>query len=265
MPVPGNPISHAARRALVILVAVGFWLQASTTAGAAPAAKPAAKPATQPARGADKSGAPAADPTARPATPARPAAAPPRRKATPRAQPPRKKARRRLPPPRADRPAARAPERRRPDLTERPRDASGDDKEPIEKKMRKLQGTAWAMVGVTAILLTITGVFALMAEDREDEMERMATQMVSTPRGSQPLPYEGTIKRDFEQYQKEGKRFSIVTYTFLGLSAASLVAATTLFIVDAVTKKKKKPEGSSLRLQPLIGPKGAGVSLGLEF
>jgi hypothetical protein len=203
-------------------------------------------------------------------TPARPAAAPPRRKATPRATPPSakrpvvppsakrpvvppKKKRTRLEPPRRDlRP--RLPERPRPDIT---------PSKPVEKTMRKLQGAAWAMVGITAVLLTFTGVFALMVEDREDEMERMASFVdpYSDP-PMQPLPYEGRTKRDFEQYNKEGRHFEIVGFTFLGLSAAAAIAATTLFVLDHVTKKRKE---SSLRVRPILGPRGGGVTLGLEF
>ena len=131
--------------------------------------------------------------------------------------------------------------------------------------MRKLQGAAWAMVGVTAVLLTVTGIFALMVEDREDEVERIASFV--DPYGNpsnQPLAYEGLAKRDYEQYTKEGKRYQIAAFTFLGLSAAAAVTAATLFIVDHVTKPKK-PKEHSLKVRPLLGPKGAGLTLGLEF
>ena len=39
----------------------------------------------------------------------------------------------------------------------------------------------------------------------------------------------------------------------------------TLFVIDAVTRKKKPKETTRWRLQPTIGPKGAGLSMGLEF
>ena len=203
-------------------------------------------------------------------SPTTPRATPPRRKATPRATPPRRKARPVVPPK-----TKRAVARRRPDLRPRlpesrrpgvtPEDKTPDEKEPVEKTMRKLQGAAWAMVGITAVLLTFTGVFALMVEDREDEMERLASFVdpYSNP-PLQPLTYEGRTKRDFEQYKKEGRVFGIVGFTFLGLSAAAAIAATTLFVLDHVTKKKKK-EKSSLKVLPVIGPRGGGVSLGLEF
>lgn len=210
-----------------------------------------------------------AAPPARTKTPTRPATAPPRRKATPSATPPRRKTRPVAPPQKRTRPAPprrdlrpRLPERRRPDIT--PKSTEPDEKEPVEKTMRNLQGAAWALVGITAVLLTFTGVFALIVEDREDEMERMASFVdpYSSP-PMQPLTFDGRTRRDFEQYQKEGKRFEIVGFTFLGLSAAAAIAATTLFVLDHITKKKKKE--SSLRLRPILGPRGGGVSLGLEF
>jgi hypothetical protein len=123
------------------------------------------------------------------------------------------------------------------------------------------------MVGVTAVLLTVSGVFALMVEDREDELERMAKLLVPAE-GNQPLVYEGTTKRDYEQYQKEGKRFETATFVFLGLTGAAALAAATLFVVDHLTKdtRKDKPSGArSLRIRPLLGERGAGLAVGWEF
>jgi hypothetical protein len=129
--------------------------------------------------------------------------------------------------------------------------------------MRRLQGSAWSLVGVTAVLLTMTGVFALLVEDREDEMERMATFLDPYNNG-RPLPYTGNTQRDFEQYKKEGKRFEAAAFTFLGLSAAAAVGAATLFIVDHLTKGKERP-ARALQVQPLMTRRGAGLGVGLEF
>lgn len=251
------PPHHRARRHLAVPLAVvlaGFL--GSTALRAAPAA-PAKRPDARDAAPAKAPGRPAATPPGRKAAPR---TAPPRRKVRP-VVPPKKKRARPTPPRRDLRP--RLPERRRPDVTsDKPKD---DEREPVEKTMRKLQGAAWAMVGITAVLLTVTGIFALMVEDREDEMERLASMVdpVSNP-PNQPLTYDGRTKRDFEIYKKEGQRFQIVSFTFLGLSAAAAIAATTLFVLDHVTNKKKKQE-SSLRLRPYFGPRGGGVSVGLEF
>jgi hypothetical protein len=140
--------------------------------------------------------------------------------------------------------------------------------------MRTLQGSAWAMVGVTAVMLTVSGVFALMVDDREDELERMAKLLVPSE-GNLPLVYEGTTKRDFEQYQKEGRRFETAAFVFLGLTGAAAITAATLFIVDHVTKKDEdKGEGKgdgkrartrSLQIRPMLGERGAGLSVGWEF
>ncbi len=212
-------------------------------------------------------------PAARAKDPSRPTAAPPRGKSTPRAVPPRQKTRPVAPPPKKRaRPAPprrdlrpRLPERPRPDGTSPDQGLPDNEREPVEKTMRPLQGAAWALVGVATALLTFTGVFALMVEDREDEMERLASFVdpYSNP-PFQPLTYDGRTKRDFEQYKKEGERYEIVAFTFLGLSTAAVIAATTLFLIDHITKKKKAKE-SSLRVRPIIGPRGGGVSLGLEF
>lgn len=245
---------------LAFMAAGAMLITSSQAAPAGTDPRPTAQPRT-PAR---------TPPAARAKDPTRPAAAPPTRKSSPRAVPPRGKTRPAAPPPKKR--ARPAPPRRdlRPRLTERPRpdippsDKGLPEKEPVEKTMRPLQGAAWALVGITTALLTITGVFALMVEDREDEMERLASFVdpYSNP-PFQPLTYDGRTKRDFEQYQKEGRRFEIVAFTFLGLSTAAVLAATTLFVIDHITKKKLKE--SSLRVRPIIGPRGGGVSLGLEF
>ncbi len=258
-----NPLDVAGRVFAVGLAFVAAWVMLITDSHAAPAGSPN-PPATRPQPPAR------ATPAPRGSDPMRPTTAPPRSKSTPRATPPQRKTRPVTPPskkrarpapPRRDlRP--RLPERRTPELT--PPDQGNAEKELVEKTMRPLQGAAWALVGITAALLTFTGVFALMVEDREDEMERLSSFVdpYSNP-PFQPLTYDGRTKRDFEQYKQEGERFEIVGFTFLGLSAAAAIAATTLFILDHVTKKKTKE--SSLRLRPIIGPRGGGVSLGLEF
>jgi len=136
--------------------------------------------------------------------------------------------------------------------------------------MRTLQGSAWAMVGVTAVMLTASGVFALMVEDREDELERMAKLLVPSE-GNLPLVYEGTTKRDFEQYQKEGRRYETAAFVFLGLTGAAAITAATLFIVDHVTKKDegdgegKRARTRNLQIRPMLGERGAGLSVGWEF
>lgn len=146
----------------------------------------------------------------------------------------------------------------------RPRTSTGDDDRDIEEKpMRRLQGTAWAMVGVTAVLLTVTGIFALLVEDREDDVERMATYLDPYD-GGRPLPYSGITKRDFEQFHKEGRRFQTAAFTFLGLTAAAAIGATTLFVVDHLTKNRERPK-RTLRIDPVLGPRGAGIGLGMEF
>ena len=62
------------------------------------------------------------------------------------------------------------------------------------------------MVGVTAVLLTVTGVMALKVEDAEDQMTRLAVSR--DPYTSLPYPYTGPYKSEYEKYEKDG-----ITYT----------------------------------------------------
>jgi hypothetical protein len=210
----------------------------------APAAARAQAPA-DPARPGDGAR-PAVDPPreTRDATAARPAVDPPRR---PAVDPPRR------PDPEATRPATRP--------------AGKDDDKDEDPPMTQLRGTAWAMVGVTAVLLTVSGVFGLLVEDREDEIERLASFLdATTVPANRPLAFDGRTKRDYEQAFKEGRRYEIAAFTFVGLSAAAAISAVGLFVADHLQKKRRtEAPRRAFRLAPILAPQGAGLAVGGEF
>jgi len=147
------------------------------------------------------------------------------------------------------------------------RPAAKDDDPDQDPPMTQLRGTAWAMVGVTAVLLTVSGVFGLMVEDREDEIERLASFLDSTSvPANRPLAFDGRTRRDYVQYMKEGRRYEIAAFTFVGLSAGAAISAVGLFVADHLQKKRRPgPPRRAFRVAPILAPQGAGLSLGGEF
>jgi hypothetical protein len=125
---------------------------------------------------------------------------------------------------------------------------------------------AWAMVGVTAVLLTVTGVMALKVEDAEDQMTRLAVSR--DPYTSLPYPYTGPYKSEYEKYEKDGKMYEKLTWTFAGLAGGAAVTAAILFTVNYLVKPKstsKERPGKAFRLTPRVTHKGAAMGVAVDF
>jgi hypothetical protein len=146
---------------------------------------------------------------------------------------------------------------------------------PAEKKRSheersRLSLSAWALVGVSAVLLTVTGVFALKVEDAEDNMRRLAVTV--DPTDDLRLPYEGSYARDYEDYRQEGKLYEKLSWAFAGLSAAAVVGSAVLFTLDYVMKgeeerevREKRGEKTGLEIMPVVSPSSAGLVVGTRF
>ncbi len=151
------------------------------------------------------------------------------------------------------------------DKTKQPILGTEQKKEP--PKRTRMELASWALVGTTAVLLTITGVFALKVEDSEDNMERLAKSV--DPNDNLRAPYEGNYKSDFERYKREGELFEKLAWTFAGVSAATVACATVLFTLDYLNRRKKKKESiikqSNLSFRPMVSSNGGGGSLELRF
>lgn len=142
------------------------------------------------------------------------------------------------------------------------------DKEKKPVPASKLEMAAWAMVGATAILLTVTGVFALKVEDAEDQMSRLSRSV--DPLDNLRLPYTGSYKKDYEKYKKDGELYEKLTWTFAGLSAAAGLTAAALFTVDHFMRKKNRKEkpasgGRAVRVTPQIFGQGAAMGVSWDF
>ena len=135
-----------------------------------------------------------------------------------------------------------------------------------QRKRSMMELTAWALVGSAAVLLTVTGVFALKVEDSEDNMRRLATSV--DPNDNLRVPYEGNYKKDYERYKKDGELYEKLSWTFAGLSAAAVVGSAVLFTMDYLRRRKHRKEKATkkrVHIRPTVSPRGGGVALGLEF
>lgn len=152
-----------------------------------------------------------------------------------------------------------------------------EDKTPVDKKIldmdkktpsparprSRMELGAWALVGSTAVLLTITGVFALKIRDCEDNMKRLAVSV--DPNDNLRVPYEGNYRKDYERYKRDGELFQSLTWVFAGLSAAAVTGSAVLFTIDYVTRRRKSVSVRNGIVRPVISRDGGGVQMELRF
>jgi len=135
---------------------------------------------------------------------------------------------------------------------------------PRKNRVRRpLNTAAWAMVGATALFLTVTGVCALKIQDAEDNMRRLAIYV--DPDTNTRLTYEGAFKNDFERYERQGKLFEKLTWGFVAASGATAIAAAILFTLDLFHGRKHRKDKLSIRVTPMLSTRSGGVAVGGAF
>ena len=124
----------------------------------------------------------------------------------------------------------------------------------------RLQTAAWAMVGAAAALATAAGIMALKMQDSADQMHRLAIMV--DPYTETRLPYEGAYRDDFERYERQGRLYEALAWTFVGLTGAAVAAAVTLFALDHLRTSRLRKR---VRVQLGAGPRAGAVTLQLDF
>ncbi len=138
------------------------------------------------------------------------------------------------------------------------------DETPLPARPRsRMELGAWALLGSTAVLLTVTGVFALKMRDSEDNMKRLAVSV--DPNNNLRVPYEGNYRKDYERYKRDGELFQNLTWVFAGLSAAAVTGSVVLFTIDYVTRRRKSLSVRNGIVRPVISRDGGGVQMELRF
>jgi hypothetical protein len=161
----------------------------------------------------------------------------------------------------AARPTPPAPPARAPGApaTAAPGGARAADQEIPQEELEgwnTLRGTAWIATAVAVAALGTAGFFAASASSKKDDVNRLTTfrdEMTGAP-----IEY-ATVASQYETAVRDGQRYDRNAKIALGVSIATAVFATSLFIVDSV----RAPE-SRLVLAPTLAPssRGAGAATG---
>jgi hypothetical protein len=127
----------------------------------------------------------------------------------------------------------------------------------VPERLPKLQAAGWWATFTAVALATTGGVFAGVAEVREDEAERLAYSF-DLSQGRATL--YGPVASDYQRLLDEGDRYQWVARGFIIAGGVALVAGVALFAVDG-TRRRKAGRAPSARIR--LAPSPAG--LGLQF
>jgi hypothetical protein len=105
----------------------------------------------------------------------------------------------------------------------------------VPERLPKLQAAGWWTTFTAVALATSGGIFAGVAEVREDEAERLAYGFDLTT-GRSTL--YGPASAEYERLLREGNTYQWVARGFIIAGAATLVTGIALFAVDASRRRK---------------------------
>jgi hypothetical protein len=129
--------------------------------------------------------------------------------------------------------------------------ASGVDGVP--DRLPKLQTAGWWMTFTAVALATSGGIFAGVAEVREDEAKRLAYSFdLSTGRTN----LYGPVASEYERLLAEGHTYQWVARGLIIAGGVALVTGIALFATDGV-QRRRAGRSSSARLQ--LAPGGLGL------
>ena len=123
----------------------------------------------------------------------------------------------------------------------------------------KLRVGAWIGVATTLAFLTAGAILGLAAESRSDEINR---RLSFVDMSGQPHKFDQSAANDLDNLQSDGKLYNGLAIGFYSVAAASAVATTVMFIVDA---RRPHPTQHALRFAPVVGRNAAGLALGGTF
>ncbi|HLT38548.1 MAG TPA: hypothetical protein VK034_19810, partial [Enhygromyxa sp.] len=121
-----------------------------------------------------------------------------------------------------------------------------DDVAGVPDRMRPLQAAGWWTTFTAVALATSGGIFAGIAEVREDEAERLAYQFsLETGRTT----HYGPVSDQYQQLLNEGHSYQWVARGLIIAGGVALVAGVVLFAVDGA-QRRKAARSSGLALRP---------------
>ena len=127
--------------------------------------------------------------------------------------------------------------------------------EGIPERLPKLQAAGWWTTFAAVALATTGGVFAGVAETRQDSADRLAYNFdLDTGRAQ----LYGPVADEYEQLLADGNLYQGLARGFLIAGGATLVAGIVLFSLDASQRRRAKGE-STARVR--VVPGAGGLSL----
>lgn len=119
--------------------------------------------------------------------------------------------------------------------------------EGVPERLPKLQAAGWWLTFTAVALGTTGGIFAGVAETRQDEAERIAYAFdLETGRAS----HYADVADEYERVLNEGQTYQWVARGFIIAGGVTLVAGIVAFSVDGVRRRKSANAAARLRLEP---------------
>jgi hypothetical protein len=133
-----------------------------------------------------------------------------------------------------------------------------------EGPMSKLRVAAWIGVGATLALLSAGAILGLAAQSRSDEIGRQLSYVDTT---NQPNKYDSATDATLANLRSDGQLYNALGIAFFSAAAASAVATTVMFVVDAKRPKTAKDRALQMTpsVAPIIGKSGAGFAATWRF
>ena len=125
--------------------------------------------------------------------------------------------------------------------------------EGVPDRLPKLQTAGWWTTFAAVALATTGGIFAGVAETRQDEAERLAYSFdLDTGRAS----VYADVADEYETLLREGETYQWVARGFIIAGGVTLVAGVVLFAVDGSRRRREQRGAAGARLQLDPGPAG---------
>lgn len=125
-----------------------------------------------------------------------------------------------------------------------------DDVAGVPDRMRPLQAAGWWTTFTAVALATSGGIFAGVAEVRQDQAERLAYGFDLS--ASRTTLY-GPVAGEYERLLDQGYTYQWVARGLIIAGGASLAVSIGLFIADGVKQRKSTRASARLRLDPGLG------------
>lgn len=125
-----------------------------------------------------------------------------------------------------------------------------DDVAGVPDRMRRLQAAGWWTTFTAVALATSGGIFAGVAEVRQDRAERLAYGFDLT---SSRTTLYGPVASEYERLLDQGYTYQWVARGLIIAGGASLAVSIGLFIADGVKQRKSARTSARLRLDPGLG------------